>query len=364
MDDKELSTFKLRKLLKELEKYRARHTELITQYIPTGYQIVHITNTLAQELGTARNIKSASTRKNVSAALEKMIQHLRMFKQTPPNGLVVFSGNIAEREGQQDIKVWSIEPPEPLNLKVYKCDQAFYLEPLIEYTLPKSAYGLLVLDRREADIALLKGKTIIPVKSLSSAVPGKFKAGGQSAARFSRVIENLAKDFFKKIGDHANKAFTEHEVKGIIVGGPGPTKEDFINGPFLSNEIKNKIIGVKHIGYTGDFGLNELVERSEDILEKEEITKEKTIMNKFFTLLNTTPDKVAYGEAEVRTALEMGAIETLLISEDIEMEKAEELMFKAAESDSEVILISKETREGNQLSAMGGIAATLRFAIH
>jgi len=363
MEDKALSTFKLRKMLKELESYRARHTELITVYVPSGYNMINIINQLFGELGTARNIKSASTRKNVTAALEKMIQHLRLFKQTPPNGLALFSGNIAEREGQQDIQVWSIEPPEPLNLKVYKCDQEFYLEPLIEYTLPKTAYGLIVLDRREADIAVLKGKTIIPIKSFSSAVPGKFRAGGQSAARFSRVIENLAKDFFKKVADAANKAFTEHEIKGLIVGGPGPTKEDFINGPFLSTALKNKIIGVKHIGYTGDFGLNELVEKSEDLLAEEEIIKEKNAMNRFFTLLNTTPDKVAYGEAEVRKALGTGAVDTLLLSEIVDLDKTEELMFKAQDSGSDVIIISKDTREGNQLASMGGIAATLRFAL-
>jgi peptide chain release factor subunit 1 len=363
MEDKTITKFKLRKLLKELESYHARHTELITQYVPSGYNVQNIINTISEELGTARNIKSASTRKNVTAALEKMIQHLRLFKRTPPNGLVIFSGNIAEREGHQDIQVWSIEPPEPLNLKVYKCDQSFYLEPLIEYTLPKTAYGLLVLDRREANIAILKGKTIVPIKSLRSAVPGKFRAGGQSAARFSRVIENLAKDFFKKIGDHANKIFQEHDVKGIIVGGPGPTKEDFVNGHFLSTALKNKIIGTKHIGYTGDFGLNELVEKSEDILAEEEIIKEKSAMNKFFTLLNTTPEKVAYGQQEVEKALKIGAVETLLISEEIDVKLAEELMFKGQESGSDTILISKETREGNQLASMGGLAATLRFSI-
>ncbi len=90
--------FKLRKILKELAAHKARHTELVTVLIPTGYDINKIINHLAQEQSTAKNIKSSSTRNNVIDALEKMIQHLRLYKQTPTNGLAVFSGNVAERE--------------------------------------------------------------------------------------------------------------------------------------------------------------------------------------------------------------------------------------------------------------------------
>ena len=73
------------------------------------------------------NIKSTSTRKNVVDALEKMIQHLRLFKKTPEHGLCVFSGNVAEREGQSDVKVWSVEPPVPLKTRIYRCDKEFVL---------------------------------------------------------------------------------------------------------------------------------------------------------------------------------------------------------------------------------------------
>ncbi|HII71402.1 TPA: peptide chain release factor 1, partial [Candidatus Woesearchaeota archaeon] len=102
--------YALKKFFKELQDKRGRHTELVTVYIPKGYDLNAIINHLAQEQGTASNIKSKGTRDNVQGALERMIQHLKLFKQTPPNGLAVFSGNVAEKEGQQDFKVWSIEP--------------------------------------------------------------------------------------------------------------------------------------------------------------------------------------------------------------------------------------------------------------
>ena len=138
-----------------------------------------IINHLAQEQGTATNIKSSATRKNVIDALERMIQHLKLFKKTPQNGLAVFSGNVAEREGQQDFKVWSIEPPVPLKTRIYRCDKEFVLDILRDMLETKDVYGLVVMDRRDANIALLKGKTIVPLVKTHSEVPGKFKAGGQ-----------------------------------------------------------------------------------------------------------------------------------------------------------------------------------------
>src|SRR4030042_5056046 len=148
---------KLKHIIKELEKHRGRHTELVSVYIPAGYDIVKIINHLQQEQGTATNIKSAQTRNNVISALERMVQHLKLFKQTPPNGLAVFSGNVAEREGQQDYKVWSLEPPVPLNIRTYRGDKEFGLEPIQQMVEHEDVFGMVVLDRRDAMIALLKG---------------------------------------------------------------------------------------------------------------------------------------------------------------------------------------------------------------
>src|SRR3990167_7503293 len=136
------STFKLKRFIKELNSYRGRHTEFVSVYVPAGYDIVKIINHLAQEQGTASNIKSAATRKNVTDALERMIQHLRLFARTPPNGLVVFSGNVAEREGQNNFKVWSIEPPVPLNTRIYSCDKEFVLDILRDMLEAKEVYLL------------------------------------------------------------------------------------------------------------------------------------------------------------------------------------------------------------------------------
>jgi peptide chain release factor subunit 1 len=354
--------FRIRKFVKNLQEIKGRHTELVSVYIPSGYDLNKIISHLNQEQGTATNIKSTSTRKNVISSLEKMIQHLKLFNQTPKNGLAVFSGNFSDRDGQQDIQVFSIEPPLPLNIRIYRCDKEFVLEHLLEMCDDNEAYGLVVMDRRDANISLLKGKTIVPLTSTSSNVPGKTRAGGQSAQRFERLREGAAKEFYYKIGGLMKDQFLENnEIKGIIVGGPGPTKYDFIDGNYITNEVKKKIIGIKDLSYTGDFGIQELVDKSDDILSQEEITKEKNLMFRFFNYLSKDSAMVEYGKDAVLNLVIQGAVEILLLSEDLDDKEVELFEIEAEKLGTIVEIISTETREGVQLKEIGKVAAILRY---
>ncbi len=361
----EKQKYELKKFVKQLIQYKRTHTELVTVYIPQGYDLNKIINHLFQEKGTATNIKSTSTRNNVTAALEKMTQHLKLFKKTPDHGLAVFSGNVAEREGQQDYQVFSIEPPVPLKTRIYRCDKAFVVDLLEDMMETKEIYGLIVVDRRDADIAILKGKTIIPLLKTHSHIPGKQRAGGQSAPRFARLRLGAIKDHYKKVAEYVKEQFLgKKELKGIIVGGPGPSKYDFINEGFIPTEIKNKIIAVKDISYTGEFGLQELVEKCDDVLAKEEITAEKQIMAKFFETLAKKPAQASYGKDEVMKNLKMGSVDTLLLSETLDDETIEEFEKEAEKMKTNVIIISIETREGVQLRDIGKVAAILRYEVN
>lgn len=357
--------FHLKKFVKELEQCRALHTEFVSVYVPAEYDLNKIIGHLSQEQGTASNIKSTATRNNVIDAIERMIQHLRLFKQTPKNGLSVFSGNVAAREGRSDVRVWSIEPPIPLNIRLYRCDKVFHLDILREMLDDKEAYGLIVMDARDAIIAVLKGKTIIPLMKTHSQVPGKMKAGGQSAHRFQQNRELAVKDHYKKVADYVKDQFLMMDgLKGIIIGGPGPTKYEFADGDYLTGDIKKKVLGIKDLSYTEEFGLQEMVDKSQDILAQEEIADEKKIMSRFFELLATKPGIIQYGENEVRKVLELGAVDTLLLSEDLSDEKIEEFEAIAKNFSTTIKIISVETREGAQFKEIGKIGAILRYEMN
>lgn len=362
MDQKQ--KYELENLIEELEGYRGRHTEFITVYIPAGFNINQVAKQIEDEKGTATNIKSNSTRKNVINALEKVSRQLKSLGETPKNGLAVFCGNVSDVEGKEDLQIWAIEPPKPLKVRMYRCDQTFILDPLKEMTEIEEVYGLLIIERNEATIGVLEGKSIKILQHMTSGIPGKVRAGGQSSQRFHRITEGLAKDFFRRVAEAMKAQFFDNEkLKGILIGGPIPTKDEFLEKGNLATKLKDQVIAVKDIGGTEMHGLQELVQSSQDVLAEQEITKQKVILDEFLALLAKNPDKVAYGEAEVEQRLTEGSVEKLILSKSLPKEKRIKFDKLAKSTSSEVYIVTKETAEGVQFDNLGGMGAILRFEV-
>jgi len=363
MDAKE--KLELEEKIEELEAVRGRHTELVTVMIPAGFNIHSVTKQLEAEKSTAANIKSKQTRSAVIDSLETIIRHIKTYKKTPENGVALYAGNVSEKEGTQDIQLWVIDPPKPLRIRMYRCDQRFVTEPLHDMVQTDEIYGLLVMDRKDATIGVLEGKEIKVIRKLSSGVPGKVRAGGQSAQRFHRITEGLAKEFFRRVAREMKEIFFEMpRLKGILIGGPIPTKEEFLEEGQLATKLKEKVIAVKDLGYVDEHGLKLLVEASQEDLSEQEIIKEKKIIELFFNTLGKHREKATYGEQNVNLALERGAAEKILISQNTDKHKIAEIERKALNTGAEVILISLETEEGQQFYNMTkGVGAILRFAL-
>lgn len=354
--------YKLKKLLNELKTKQGRHTELVSVYIPKGYSMINVLNQLGEEAGTASNIKSKTTMKNVTGALEKTIQHLRLFKQTPPNGLAVFCGNVSEREGVQDLKVWSVEPSEPVTVRLYRCDKEFITGPLEELIMPKDIYGLIAIDNRDSTIAVLKGDRYNVITKLASGYHGKHRAGGQSHSRFERIIKNQSHEFKVRTGEAATSVFLPvvKDLRGIIIGGPAGTKDDFPE--FLHHELRKKVIAIKDITYTDESGIRELIDKSKDVLSEVQLVRQKVYMQRFMKEL-VNDGAFAYGN-EVDTAVSAGAAETLLLSEKLDEAVIDHLYESAKGVGANVEIISDDFEEGVQLwSTFGGKAAILRYKI-
>lgn len=180
----------LEEFIDRMKSYRARHTELITVLVPSGFDINLITKQLESEKSTAANIKSTSTRKNVQEALESLIRITKGMKQTPKNGIALFSGNVSQIEGQNNLITEAFEPPEELGVRLYRCDQTFVVEPLEEILEIKELYGLVVIERNEATIGLLVGKKIKVLRNFESYIPGKTNKGGQCLSPETLIIKD------------------------------------------------------------------------------------------------------------------------------------------------------------------------------
>lgn len=405
--------YDLKRKIEEIKTCKGQHTELISLYVPPNKQISDVSSYLKNEYSQSSNIKSKTTRKNVLSAIESIMSRLRYFKRPPDNGVAFFIGHKSIGSNQTEMVAFVIEPPLPISIFLYRCDSSFYLEPLEGMLAEKEIYGLLLIDRRECTIGMLNGKRIELLNYMTSRVPGKHGRGGQSQRRFERLIEIAAHEWFVKCGEKASEIFRDRtDIKGIFVGGPGPTKRYFVDNNYLHYNVQNKIIDVFDNGYTDESGLKELVSVASETMTNLKISKEKSLMKKFLREITSSGKNLAvYGEKEVRNALHAGAVDTLLLSEGlrkyrlrlkcptcgysventIDEEKLEnfeapncqkcdtptpmgidnkadlidELSDLAEKTGTSVELISSDSEEGSSLSsAFGGIAGILRYELN
>jgi peptide chain release factor subunit 1 len=368
---------------------------------------------LKNELSESQNIKSKQTRKNVLSAIESIMSRLKNFKQLPENGLVFFVGHKSVGADQTEMVAYVIEPPLEIQTFLYRCDSSFYLEPIENMLAEKEVYGLLLIDRRECTVGILRGNRVDLLKYMTSQVPGKHGKGGQSQRRFERLTEIAAHEWFQKCGERASDILlAEKDIKGVFVGGPGPTKKYFVDEEYLHYEIQNKIVELFDTGYTDEFGLRELVSAASETMVDLKIAKEKKVMKRFLKEITKGNESLAlYGEDQIRRALQMGAVDTLLLAEDLrryritftcptceyqeirtyksdeldedfeepecdecetptqmEMTKKVDLIDELSElaenTGAEVYLISQNSEEGDSLvSAFNGIAAITRYPL-
>jgi peptide chain release factor subunit 1 len=411
--DMELARYSFQRKLDEIAAVRGRATELVSLYVSPGKQISDVMSYLRNEYAQSSNIKSRTTRKNVMWAIESLMGRVRQFKEPPTNGVAFFVGSKAIGADKSEAVTFIVEPPEPLNTYLYRCDSTFFLEPLLSMVHEPDVWGLIVMDRAEVTIGLLRGKRIDALKNRQSLVPSKHGRGGQSAHRFERMIEHAAHEFFVKIAEMANELFLPRKetMKGILLGGPGATKEYFYKESYLHHELQQKVVQpLFDTGYTDEFGLKELVEKAGQTLHGLVITEEKRLVQHLLSEIRRgDAGLAAYGEADVQRALELGSVETLLVSEglrrrrvtyrcsacqqeftrtlpDEEVDKVldgpcpncgqrsltevnaedyvEGLFRRVADSSGSVRLVSTESEEGEMLvKGFQGIAALLRYPL-
>jgi peptide chain release factor subunit 1 len=271
----------------------------------------------------------------------------------------------------------------------------------------KKSYGLVTIDRQEATIGLLSGNRINVLKHFDSLVPSKHHQGGQSSVRFERLIEIAAHEFYKKVAEACTGAFLDRpELQGILIGGPGATKDFFVKEEYLHHELRKKVIDTFDTGYTDEYGLKELVENAKGSIQDIQLTKEKEHVQRLLREIRKADGGLsAYGEDEVRAAAESGAAEVLLLSEGLNKKRltvecpsghrykvtvsaddsagglkcsecgssvsvveSNDLVddfFEIADSFSTTVqIITEDSEEGEMLlKAFGGIAAILRYRV-
>ena len=354
----------LAQILRELKKWKAPATVLLSLYIPPGRPLSDVMQLLRQEFSISDNIKLKKTRQAVQKALSSAMDRLSMIQKTPPNGLVVFCGEDMET---RDFICFVFSPPEKVPVFYYRTDKQFHTEWLEEMVEEREALGIIIVERDQATIGLLKGTKLEVLEELEGYVPGKHKMGGQSQRRFDRIIEQLVEDFFKRVGEHANRHFLplleKGVLKGILLAGPGYAKLDFLKGDYLDYRLK-RIVAPKtvDVAYQGIQGLKEAVLRAEGIIQTQLYKDAVNALEEFKKHLAKDTGMVVYGPREVKSALEMGMVKTLLIHES--REDLEDWKSLAESMGAEVVVIPESLPEAEWFkNTFDGLAGILRFKL-
>jgi peptide chain release factor subunit 1 len=401
-------------MINKLGNISGHGTELVTVYIPPRKPIYDIVSQLRNEAGTASNIKSDLTRNHVQDALSRTIEHLKLYKEPPENGLVIFCGAIPTGKGMgtEKIEIYSVVPPKPIQINLYRCDDHFWIDHLKDMMKDDKVIGILSLDTQEAGFGILTGDRWEVVESLTSGVAGKHRQGGQSARRFERLRDNELNEYYHRVADYGQKIFIdEYKVKGIIIGGPGPTKEGFLREEYLDYRLQNNVIAVLDSSYSGSEGVREIIDKvnEQGIMADYRLMEEKKIIKNFISEVYTGKGLGIYGTFDVITSVKNGYADLVLVTDDITFIRLEikcnkcqhiqekflernELMsikqdlistpcpncgsqdLESIEQDiieyleelsimvgSRLEVISGKTEEGQQLASLGKLGAILRF---
>lgn len=306
---------KIRKEIENLKKKRAydgHSTTLVTLIIPAGSSVNDIKDLVAQERSTAENIKSKKTRKHVKSALQSIHRRLKKYREFPENGLIIYCG--ITQDGSMDFH--EIVPPRPIQRKRYLCDSHFHTGILEKMVERKRKYGVILVERDNATLGLLIGSKPEVLKDVKGYVPSKHGKGGQSQARFERLIEEQYNKFLKKVAGLSEEIFSRKDIEGILLAGPAYAKDELES--YLSKSVKKKVIGKVKTQYMGKAGLRETLNKGSELIKQSRYAKEKKIMDRVMDLAGRGSKRLTFGFDESFTALQNGRVETLIVSEGLE----------------------------------------------
>jgi peptide chain release factor subunit 1 len=400
---------RLRKLVAWLSDKEGRGMEFISLYIPRDTSIRGIIEILKKSDSAVA--KSESVRDRLQDALKNVIQRLKLQKGIPENGLAIFAGTFANDSGSEVLNVEELVPPEPITTYLYEVDDHFRLEPLREMLREQRIVGIIAMDSKEAGFGILSGERLELIENITSGIPGKSGKGGQSQRRYERERDMELASFFQRIAEHATKAFLEnHKVTALIVGGPGPTKDDFLKSDHLHYVLKNAVLSIVDTQSAGEEGVKEVLGKSSEALKNMCWPEEKRSVQRLLAELGKQDGLAICGLDSVLNALKNGEVEVALVTDSTDMieivakckkcglsrakiedkkkvqavremisspcEKCNAVEYEveekdiidvledvASQTDARVEVISTASEEKAKLTALGGFAAILRYRL-
>jgi peptide chain release factor subunit 1 len=402
---------KLKKLITWLSNKEGKGLEFISLYIPREKSIDEIVAIFKEESECAASKPEKNIRDRLQNARKNIIQRLKLLKEIPENGLAIFAGTfVANDQESEVVNVEEVVPPDPITAYLCRVDNHFRLEPLREMLRDQRVVGLVAMDSKEASFGILNGERFELIENITSGISGKSEKGGSSQRRYERERDMGLTYYFHRVAEHAKTAFlVNHSVSVLLVGGPGPTKEDFLKGDYLHYELKNMFLGSVDTQSADREGVREVLGKSSEMLKNICVPEQKRVIQRLLADIGKQDGLAIYGLDPVLNGLKRGEVEVALVTDVTDMieivvmckrcrllkakivdrakkiqtvqeiissrcERCNSVEYEleekdiidvledvASQTDARVEVISPESEEKARLTALGGFAALLRY---
>ncbi len=324
-EEKAIEMWKIKKLIKTLSKARGAGTSMISLICPPGEQISKLNKMLTDEYGTASNIKSRVNRLSVLGAITSTQQRLKLYNRCPPNGLIIYCGTIITEEGKEKKVNIDFEPFKPINTSLYLCDNKFHTEALGDLLHDDDRFGFIVMDGNGSLFGTLTGNNREILHKFTVELPKKHGRGGQSALRFARLRLEKRHNYLRKVAETATQMFvpsgTVPNIAGLILAGSAEFKQELSRSDLFDPRLKKIVIKMIDVSYGGENGFNQAIELAAEALKNVKFVQEKKLISSFFEEISRDTGKFCFGIKDTWNALEMGAVEILIIYENLDLER-------------------------------------------
>lgn len=326
-----------------LNEAKGNGTSMISLILPPKSQVAQTQSMLQTEYGTASNIKSRVNRQSVLGAITSAQQRLKLYTKVPPNGLIIYTGTVMTEDGKEKKMNIDFEPFKPINTSLYLCDNKFHTEALSELMETDSRYGFIIMDGNGSLYGTLSGNTREILHKFTVDLPKKHGRGGQSALRFARLRMEKRHNYVRKVAEIAVQMFMSNDrpnVAGLVIAGSADFKTELSQSDMFDQRLQAIIMAVVDVSYGGENGFSQAIELSAETLSNVKFVQEKRLLSSFFDQISQDTGKFCFGIRDTLTCLEMGAVETLVVWENLEVTRY--VLNNPVTGDQEIKFLTKE----------------------
>ncbi|VDK53448.1 unnamed protein product, partial [Cylicostephanus goldi] len=168
----------------------------------------------------------------------------------------------------------------------------------------------------------LQGNTREVLHKFTVDLPKKHGRGGQSALRFARLRMEKRHNYVRKVAECAVEMFIKNDkvtVAGLILAGSADFKTELGQSDMFDQRLQAKMVKTVDISYGGENGFNQAIELAADALANVKFIQEKKLIGGYFDEISQDTGKYVFGVKDTLQALEMGAVETLICWENLDI---------------------------------------------